>query len=159
MNRLNLDEAKQNIEIFKSEIYFPSIKVNASIHDLIKDCESVNTLRGLSSEELLNMAVVLANYSLFLLTEENRLKSFRNWCESNIKYIVGQNLQNAPGYGFTEKDIYIRANDTIAQELDSQKLLIEAKLDIIHFLSQKIQNLSEILKNLAYEKNRYIKGP
>lgn len=98
-------------------------------------------------------AVLLGNYSLYLTMQENRYTAFVGWCESNLKIIVGKNIQNVEGY-FNEKDTFIRATETHAVELSDMKLIAQAKLDSIKWIAQKIQHMSSIIERLSNEKSK-----
>lgn len=147
-------ELAEVVTLFKAEIRYPDIKPSADVQRFLEQSSDLNFLKGLNSLELTEYAVVLANYSIFITTQENRLKTYINYLESQIKTIVGKNVSNAAGYGFAEKDCYIRANETHAIALEEMKIKEEVKLGHLYFLSQKLQFLAECLKNYAYEKSR-----
>ena len=156
-NRLVTDEIEDRMATFKAEIYFPTFTPPKNIQDIITKTSDLNMLKNMTPMDLGESATLLASYSLYMATQENKLKSFVNWCESNIKYIVGLHVQDVQGY-FTEKDLYIRAKVEKAAELEGRKQAAQVKLDSLYFLSKKIEVLSDSLRNLAFEKHRYAKG-
>lgn len=159
MNRLIPDETKVEVEKMKAGIAFPNLKAYSDISDLINALGTPHVLQKLSPLDLAERAVTLSVYSLALTAEESRIRSYVNWCEANLKYIVGKKLDAAPGYGFNEKDAYIRANEEMAQTIDENRLMAQAKLDQLSFIAQKIHYIADAIKNLAYEKNKYLKAP
>jgi hypothetical protein len=149
-----VSETVQEIELFKAEIHFPQIKPISNIQEIFNKVSDLTFIKSLSSYELMEYNLQLNYYALYLLTQENRLKSYINWCESNIKYLVGKNLDQVTGYGFSEKETKIRSVEENAVALDIEILKSKAKLDTIYFMSQKIQSLSDCLKNLSFEKSK-----
>lgn len=158
INRFDPDDVKSQIEMMKAELFFPSLEPPQNIQVIMKQLSDLTVLKSLSPMDLSEYSVLLDHYGLFLTTQENRLKSYLNWCESNIKYIVGKNIDKSYGYGFNEKDAFIRSNDMTAHDLEFKKLGVQAKLDTIQFMSLKISRLSDTVHNLAVEKHKFMKG-
>lgn len=154
INRFDADKVAEQLEGFKADIYWSNLTPPANIQNILRDVTDQSRLRAFDSETISEYAVLLGAYSAYLTGQENRLTSYVNWCETNIKYIVGKQLADAPGYGFSEKDCYIRANDANAAGLEVKKMQTQAKLDAIKYLSQKMAFLSESLKNLGFEKRK-----
>jgi hypothetical protein len=161
MNRLNPNDVKVELDKMRTGLHLPSFKSHSSLTEILDGLSDPIKLKAMSPIELVENAVVLAKYSLDIAIEEGRIKSFMNWCEANIKHLLGQNLHDMPTfcYGFNEKDCYFRARNENAQNLDKDRLVAQAKLDQLLFLAQKVQYIAGMLKNLADEKNRYLKAP
>lgn len=140
------------IEKFKSEIRLPNFQPPKDIQEVIQVCSDRQAINNMSPIHLQEMAVVLSSYALYLTYQENRILSYTNWCEANIKGIVGRELQNSSAYSFNEKDLSIRSNNEYCVELNGVKLENETKLLLIKNLSYKIMALSERIENLAKEK-------
>lgn len=153
-NRLKPLEIRERLEIFKAEIRFPSIKPPDKISDILNKLIDISTLKVLTAEQLSEHMVLLAGYNLYLCEQENRLIATINWCESNIKYIIGKNVDQIEGF-FTEKELKIRANEQNAQELEKIKLEMQVKLDSIKNLGFKIDFVTNNLKNLYYERRTW----
>lgn len=149
-----VDEQDLSIEVekFKSEIRFPNFQPSQNIQEIITVCSDKSLLTNMSHIQLQEMAIILAGYSLYLSVQENRINSYINWCEANIKGIVGRELQNSSAFSFQEKDLSIRMNNDHASKLESIKRDNEVKLGIIKNIGYKISFLSERLENLAREK-------
>lgn len=157
-NRLRPEEIQDRLVSFKSEIYFPEFRPPENIQDLVNKSSNINLLRAMTPMDLHESCVLLLSYSMYLTSQENSLKSFINWCESNLKYIVGGHLQDVQAYSFAEKDVSIRANVPQAAELETRKQAAQVKLDHLIFLSKKLEMLAESMRNLAYEKHKYARG-
>lgn len=155
--RTKPDEIAERLEVMKSEIFFPDLKPAKNISDIINILSNIESLRKLAPQDLAEYSVVLACYSMFLTTQENRISSYINWCESNLKYIVGKNLSQLTGY-FEEKNLTIRSSEEHCVQLDKIKLEAQVKLDSIKFTSQRIEFLVQTLKSLMWEKKREMNG-
>lgn len=153
-NRFDTDEMVSHINEFKEEINFPSVVSSVEIQEIINKLSDRNILRMMGPDELAEYGVVLNQYALFLTIQENRYKAYLHYCESNIKYIVGRELQNCNEYGFEAKNLQIRSTNTTAQELETQKITAEIKLEYIKNISFKIQSLTESIRNLVFEKHK-----
>ncbi len=154
MDRPTEQETKEDLELFKAEIFLPELKPSAEIQKFLENVPNSQYLRDLASMDLQEKQVQLAHYAAFLTSQENRMRSFINYCENNIKVIVGRMMQEAWGFTFAEKDLYVRTHDANAQELQAKKDKAQVKLDYINFMGQKIQNIADTLKGLCFEKNR-----
>lgn len=140
------------IQLFKTDINFPHIDPPKNITEIITKVSNYNIIQHMTSAELQEYAVILTCYSLYLSIQENSVEAQTNWAENNIKFIVGKNLESVNGYGFLEKDSYIRANEPLAVELHDKKLEFQAKKESIKFIAMKIYNLAEHLRSLGIEK-------
>jgi hypothetical protein len=152
-NRFISDEFAEKLESFKAEIFFPNLTPPDNINQIIQKVSSANLIKTLSITDIAENMVLLSSYSLFLTKEENRLNAYINWCESNIKFIVGQQMNQISGY-FQEKDLFIRSNDTNAIKLGELKLIAEVKLNSIKFIAQKISYLSDKLESFMFARKK-----
>lgn len=152
--RYTEEETREELEKFKAEVFWPDLRPSLEIQAFVQNLSSTQFLRDLSVMDLQERCIQLAHYGLFLTTQENRLKSYISYCENNIKVIVGRLMQEAYGFSFQEKDLYIRTHDDNAQTLQNNKDHAQVKLEYIMFLSQKISVLIDTIKGLCFEKNR-----
>src|SRR5262245_2229426 len=106
----------EEMEAMRSEIRFPNLKAPDNINDIINEISSMEKLRRLDPSTLNEYAVAISIYSLYLTHETNKLQAKVDWCESNIKHIVGLHIRSIDGY-FNEKDCFIRANNDEATKL------------------------------------------
>lgn len=153
-NRFDPKEIRAEIDKFKGSVWLPKLEAPENIESVLKELASYQTLRGLDPVKLNEYAVTIAVYSTYLTMEFNRYVTERNWCESNIEHIIGRELENVEGYGYQEKSHKIRSLHPEAIKLDEKKLLAQTKIDYISNVSQKLQFLCEMLKNLAYSKSK-----
>ena len=153
MPRLTETELKTQIDGFHETIKLPKAIPTEPIEDIVSKITSHRQLRALGTIELAEYGVLLSAYAYFLTQQEAALQSTVNWCENHIKLIVGKKVQEVNGY-FSEKDVYIRANEPNAAALEEKKALAQAKLDTIKFLSQRLQYLCDTVKLLATEHSR-----
>lgn len=152
-NRLDPKEAAIALQNYKTEIGFPLIDPINNMTEVLTKLNDKGFLRSLSPSEVLEYSLLLGNYSLYLTIQENRMTAFINWCENNLKIVVGKNLNEVSGY-FNEKDCYIRANEKSAIELTDLKTVAQVKLDSIKWISPKIQYMSDVLSRLSNEKSK-----
>lgn len=150
-NRLNPDELSARLESMKAEMYWPEFNPPKNITDLLNTVSSLEYLRRLGSTDLAEYSVMLGAYALFLNTQENRLTAYINWCESNLRFLVGQKAHDVEGY-FTEKDLYIRANDPDCKKLENIKLECQVKFDAIKDIHKRLEFFIGTLKNLYFER-------
>ena len=155
--RIKSEEIAERLEIMKSDIFFPDLKPNKNINEIINQISNIESLRKLAPRDIAEYSTILATYSLFLITQENRIQSYINWCESNLKYLVGKNLPQLTGY-FEEKNLIIRSSEEHCINLDKIKLECQVKLDSIKMVSQKIEFLVQTLRNLMWEKKKELNG-
>lgn len=156
-NRFDAKEMAERIERFKADSYFPNITPSDDIVSVINSLGKRDFIKNISPIDASQYLLQLSQYALFLNTQENRCNSYLNWCENNIKQIVGRHLLDAKGFTFQEKDLEIRSNDEMALFLEEQKLLAQTKLDTVKFLSQKISFILDALKVHINELHRYRK--
>ena len=156
-NRFSAEEMAERLERFKADVYFPDIKPDDNIVNLINSLSKRDFIKNMTPIDGSEYLIQISQYALFLNIQENRCVSYVNWCESNIKQIVGKKLQEAKGFTFQEKDLEIRANDENASYLEQQKLVTQSKLDMVKFLSQKIHFIIDSIKVHINELHRYRK--
>ena len=109
-------------------------------------------LKSIGGEELSINCIRLAQYTLFIKTEINKMKSARDWCEANIDSIIGREISNTNGYGLGEKSLIIKRNDPVAKELESAKIQFASKVTMLEDIDRKIEFLANSMKSLAIEK-------
>lgn len=152
-NRFDPQHMSEEIAVMKAEMHFPEVQPSEDINNILAKISSIQHIKRLAPDELNEFALLISVYSLYITQEENRLKSKISWCESNIKYIVGRESKNVDGY-FQEKDLFIRSTEETARKLGIVKSEAEVKLEQIKYVSNKLQHISEMLKNLSFEKRK-----
>lgn len=153
-NIYDVDGLDDRSEVFKASLYLP--KINPKLLDIdgiFNILQSPGKLKTLPPETIFEYCSALAAYSLYITEQENKYTMIINWCESNIKFIVGREADNWPGY-FSEKDIMIRAHVPAAEKLGKQKMKAQANLDLLKNMSYKISYWTDVLKGLAIEKKK-----
>ncbi|NBV99934.1 MAG: hypothetical protein EBR67_10610 [Proteobacteria bacterium] len=151
----NIEDYVKDLEIFKSELNFPNLSPPSNLNEILNSLSSFSIIKTLSPEMLSEYSVLLASYSLFLHIEENRYKAYADWCEHNIKRIIGENLNQVPieiGNYYQNVEIYIRSNHAKARELDTKKSFALTRLEIIKGVSLKLDKMCDTLKGLSYAK-------
>lgn len=154
MARLNEQETKEDLELFKAEAFLPELKPSQEVQEFLQNLANTKYLRDLESLDLQEKAVQLAHYAAYLTSQENRLRSYINYCEANLRVIVGQKMSEAWGFTFPEKDLYIRTHDENAMELQAKKDTYQVKLDYIQFMANKLSQINDTIKGLCFEKHR-----
>lgn len=154
MNRLDIDSMGDKVGAFKNDLGFPLIDPPQNITEIITKISNGSILKTMSGLELQEYSVILSSYALYLSIQENQLDAKIHWAESNIKFIVGKNVQAVNGYGFNEKDAFIRATEVNAVELHDIKLEMQTQKEAIKFTSMRIHNLAEHLRSLGIEKTK-----
>ncbi len=135
-----------------AKINMPLIRPPTELQKIINDTGNKALLATLNPRDTVEYAILLNSYALYLTMAENKLLAEYNLYENTIKRIVGENVAEVNGYGFNEKDTYIRANEPHAKDLESKKTSIQVEIDSMKYLSQKFQMLAENLKNLSFAK-------
>jgi hypothetical protein len=156
-NRYDAEEMATKIEAMKSEIGFPELATSPNINQVINNLSNLDYLNKLGPMQIAEISTTISVYALYLNSEENRYKAYINWCESNLKHLVGTLLGEVSGYGFEEKNSTIRSNEKLACELTEKKLIAETKLQSIKDTSLKLEFVCNCLRNLYFEKNRVAK--
>lgn len=151
-NRFDHADAAEQLELMKAEIHLPNLAPPDGIDEIIKGLSNQEYIRSLDIATICDHMVLLASYMLFLTIYENRVASYFNWCESNIKYIVGKNLDQVPVNYFTEKDWYIRSHEDNAIKLEAMKLTLQVKLDTLKNLGFKLNTIYDALKAMQLAK-------
>jgi hypothetical protein len=150
------DESNFDVEssAIMADVSFPRLRPPTNVQAIMDDLSDRTKIKSLSPNDIREYSILLAAYNFYLCSEENKLRSYVNWCEGNIKHIVGLNMAEVDGYGFHEKDHKIRSCEPNAAALSEKKLAAEIKLNHLSFLGQKLQFLIESLKGMGYEKAR-----
>jgi len=143
-------EIQEKMSEFKTGLKLINLSIPSEVETLLS--ASRDYLKNMSSEELCIDSIRLAQYSLYLKSEINRLKSNITWCNANINSILGRELENTNGYGFTEKSLIIIRSDPVARDLEGIKSLCETQFVAIEDLDRKVDFLSSCVKNLAFER-------
>ncbi len=151
-SRFDHSEAAEQLELMKAEIHLPNLAPPEDIDQILKDLSNQEYIRSLDIATISDHMVLLAAYMLYLTIYENRITSYSNWCESNIKYIVGKNLADVPVNYFTEKDWYIRSHEDNAIKLESMKLTLQVKLDTLKNLGFRLNTIYDALKAMQSAK-------
>ncbi len=156
-NRFSPDEYTERLESMKAEIFFPNFRPPENIETIINELSNQAALRKLAPQDLSEYAIMLASYATYLSSQENRLTAFINWCEGNIKFVIGKRLDDVPewlGNYYPTLDTYIRSHEENAISLENRKSVAQVKLDSIKFIAQRLQYLSETIKTLIFEKGK-----
>ena len=140
------------IKTTKDEISYTAFAVPEDIKAVIENVSDPAILKCLTSQELSQYMVELSVYALSLKNSENRFKSYMNWCDANIRYIVGCKLPDVTAYSFQEKDLIIRSSDPTAREFEVKRLSAQVKLDSIREIPDKIEVLINTLRNFYFER-------
>lgn len=140
------------LESMRAEIMMPSISPPEGIEVFLASVGNQQFIQALTALEISEYMVILSGYMIYLAQYENKLQSYNNWCEKNIKFIVGRNLANTPYSFFGEKEYYIRSNEENAQKLDKIQLGLQVRLDNLKNLSFRLNNLYDSLKVLQQTK-------
>lgn len=143
-------EIQERMAEFKSGLKLVNLSAPSEIESILSS--SRDYLKNTCSEDLCVDSIRLAQYSLYLKSEINRLKSNISWCDANINSIIGRELQNTHGYGVKEKSLIIIRNDPVANDLGGIKSLCEVQLISVEDLDRKVDFLSSCIKNLAFER-------
>jgi hypothetical protein len=109
-------------------------------------------LKAQTSEDLLINAIKLSQYSIYIKSKINKLKSIINWCDANISSIIGRELPNTSGYGLSEKSLVIKRNDPVAKELESVKVNLNITANQIEDIDRKIEFMANSIKALAADR-------
>ena len=144
---------KQELEMFKSQLYLPTLKPDKDIQKILDEVSSYNHLRQCPLSEIFEYAIKLQYYSLYLVQEENRLNSYIHWCENCLEDVIGQFLDDVAGYYAEKRNKIISQNDN-ARQYNMEIAKTTAKLDTIKYMSMNIKSLGELLRNFAYEKSK-----
>ncbi len=151
-NRLSSEEPAKQLDEMRAELMMPDISPPDGIDALLSNIGNQQFIQALGPMEIGEYMVMLSAYMFYLAQYENKIQSYSNWCESNIKYIIGKNLANTPSTFFTEKDYYIRSNEPNAQKLDKIKLGLQVRLDNLKNLSFRLNNVYDAMKILQVTK-------
>lgn len=154
LNRLDPDSLSLDMIDFKNKINYPDRIQSEDISDLINNLIKADGLRNMDIHTLNEYAMKMSAYALYVQVEKNKLKTKYDWYEANIKYIVGNNLPEAYGYGFVEKDHCIRSLNPSAQTMEEKKLLIQAKLNMLDGLAEKIHFIVNNIKSIVYSRGK-----
>lgn len=157
MSRLDPKEISSEITSMKQEINFPVFTAKHSLAPLFENLLNSDFIQKMDGQTAQQYLLQISAYSLYVQIEQNKIRSYLNWCESNIKHIVGKELINVPrevGTYFTSQDVYIRANHKTANDLEEEKLKCQAKLDIIFDITKKMDFICDALKTIIYSKRK-----
>lgn len=143
------DEFEQGLDQFQSVLNLPVSPPSEEVQTLLS-C-SRGELKRRSREDLAIDAVLLAQYSLYIKRQYNELSARVLWCDTNIKSIVGREINNLENlYGWQEKYAHIARNDPHAKQLVDMKLTLESRKQVLEELDKKLDFVSQCIRNLTY---------
>ena len=151
-NVFDMNEMSEKIEVFKAECSFPNLEAPNKIQEIIESLSSHKFINQLTPETISEYSVLISNYALYLQQQRNRIQAAINLFEHNIKLIVGQELKNSDEYSFQAKDIYIRANHSVARKIQDKKIVCEIKLEFLRDVDSKLKVITDGLRNLYFQK-------
>jgi len=143
-------EIQEKMAEFKRGLKLVNLQIPSEIESILSHGREY--LKKTPREDLCVDSVRLAQYSLYLRSEMNRLKSNVYWCEANINSIIGRETNNTEGYGLKEKSLVIIRNDPVARDLEGIKTLCETQLISLEDLDRKVDFISSCMKNLSFER-------
>jgi hypothetical protein len=155
-NRYSGSEFAENIQLFNANLHLPTIKPTDNIAQVISDLEDRDIVQSLTPDMIDEYIITLNMYSWFLQQESNKLRSKIVFYKSNLDNVVGKNLGETPYSFFTEKRLYIIANNDTAQNYDKHLLELESQLAIISMYDKQISNLCESLRNLRFSRKQVV---
>ncbi len=106
-------------------------------------------LNKLDRDQCGEAAILLAQYSLYLQRQQNREKAVINWSDSKIKLQISGETQNYHGSSFDERRMMAIKGNSYTANLFKLKMLSQARLDTIEFLSGRVSFLSRIYSTLS----------
>lgn len=134
----------------------------------IKDSVSIQTLnlsydqlKAMDQQECCILSYKIAQYSLYVQSIYNRLGSVKNWCEQYLNVLVGKygkNYDNGQFIKYDEKKAYLIADNVYAENLMKMILRSGGKQNELAQISQKINNMSNILLELSKSKRSRTNG-
>lgn len=93
----------------------------------------------------------IARYANFIQKTVNRHQAIKNWCESQIKFVIANEVAEYKAYHWEErKMLAVRANEK-ATKLYNLQLLAQTHIDNLYNLSEKLKFLSSTLYNITRE--------
>lgn len=123
------------------------------------NCEYLNLtqerIRSLTIEEAAEISVSLAFYGMFLQKELNRHSARANWCEANLKNILGYLAKNYQGYSYEERKSGVIKEDLLAQRLFALQNKAKFAVDRLSYLPSKVDFIAKSLHQLQESKRRY----
>ena len=143
-------EIQQKMAEFRGGLKISSLKIPSEIEGILS--ASRDKLKNSPREDLCIDAIRLSQYTIYLKSELNRLKSNMSWCNANINSIIGRETLNTEGYGLKEKSLVITRNDPVAKELEGIRTLCETQILAIDDLDRKVDFMASCIKNLAFER-------
>lgn len=102
-------------------------------------------IEKLTPEDCAQIALRLAQYSLFLQRTINREIARHNWAEESIKESIADEINSYKGYGYIEKSIQAIKHNDKASGLNKIKKYAKQRIDRLSYISNNIKNLSDIL--------------
>lgn len=141
-----LKEAESILNEYDSRFLVNKLIVNPEVDNILEMKQ--NELRALSREDCFNYAFILAQFAAALQKEHNRQYAKLKWANHNLDIVVGSEYANY-GDKFTKyevKKILIIEDNIYAKTLN--KIILDAitKLEEFNFISTRISNMSDILK-------------
>lgn len=145
-------EVDNNLELYLNSL---GVSENKKIKiDEIKEYLEMDRheLKKLSETDCLEIAYRLAQLSLEIQREHNRLTAKSKWAESQIKKLIADKVGGFKGYSYEERfHAAVKEND-VASKLNVMVIDFNLKANSITFIANEIKNLANILQNLQREK-------
>jgi len=158
-NQFDEKQIAAAIGIYDSELQFPSFPNNNNMTEVLGRVVSGKYAKTASVQDMLDDLLMIENYAVFLMDQENKQKRIINWCQSNLENLVGHEADNIPDYIGTylqNRICYVKGNSPKGQILDRQRIVAQVKLDSISRIQYGLQRIADAIKvAINMRKERY----
>lgn len=116
---------------------------------------SRDVIEKLTPEDCAQIAMRLAQYSLFLQRTFNRESARYYWAEESIKETIADEINTYKGYGYIEKAPQAIKHNDKASALNRIKKYAKQRMDRLSYLASSIKNLSDIILSVQRTKVKH----
>lgn len=144
---------EDELENYSTFLGLNFIRYNPSVQRILDLSEE--DIKSLDAERCGESSYFLSNYSLYIQKECNRWTAKRNWCRSNLDMLVAKNNKQFSQYTkYEEKLNSICLENSAAMELNKMMVESISRIDELHDIAQRLDNMSRRLDELHKTKRQ-----
>ena len=114
-------------------------------------------LEAMSVDDCNAAAYRIAQFSFHIQRSQNREKARIGWATSKLKLYIADKVGQYKAYSYEERMFACIKNDEYATSLHMIQKYAQQRSDRLDFIATSLKTLSDLIKNIAYNKHRNLK--
>lgn len=150
-----LKQRDQILDEYEKSVGLPQYVKQESVDELEKYLNlDRDVIEKLDADNCASISYRLSGFGFNLQRAQNRENSRISWAKNEIKQTIAPLVNNYKGYSYEERAAQAIKENEHASKLNSIMMYAQQRADRLNFLSRSIQNMSDILKAMMYNKGK-----